>query len=561
LCAARATFSRTLPGTIAEKINMHNATISLAQLLQLMPDARYRGTADPSALVVHHVTFDSRRVQPGSLFAAVAGGRSDGHRFLVQAAAAGATILLGTTSPDVLSRNGLLPPDTTYVQVADSRKALAVAAAALYGFPSRKLQVLGVTGTDGKTTTCTLLESILAAASRDGAAPSGRAGMVTTVGARIQGRDSDTGLHVTTPDAPDVQAFLAQMVDAGCRYAVIESTSHGLAQARVAAVDFDVAAVTNITHEHLDFHGTCDAYVAAKALLFRSLFASPAKPGLPRCAVLNADDVGSYGALLAALNDEAIAHDYHVPMRSYGIREHSSARVDVTARSIDYAPGRTRFDLHWWGGAIPIETTLIGEFNVYNTLCAATAALAIGVSPEAVQQGVAEVEGVLGRMQRIDAGQPFLAIVDFAHTPISLKNALHTLRPLVGPGGANGQGRLIAVFGSAGLRDREKRYLMGRVAGELADYTVITAEDPRTEDLAEICRSIERGVCEFADGSRYAIVPDRAEAIQYAVDMARPGDVVAAFGKGHERSMCYGETEYPWSDQDAMLVALQKSAE
>jgi UDP-N-acetylmuramoyl-L-alanyl-D-glutamate--2,6-diaminopimelate ligase len=536
------------------------ASISLAQLLQLLPDARYGGTADPRTLVVEHVTFDSRAVRPGSLFVAVAGGRMDGHRFLAPAAAAGATILLGTTLPSVLASNGLLPPGAHYVQVADSRKALAVAAAALHGFPARKLAVLGVTGTDGKTTTCTLLESILAAASTDAAAPRGRVGMVTTVGARIQGRESDTGLHVTTPDAPEVQHFLAEMVEAGCHYAVIESTSHGLAQARVAEVDFDVAAVTNITHEHLDFHGTRDAYVAAKALLFRSLYGSPPKPRVARCAVLNADDAGSYGALLAALNEEATLHDYHVPVRSYGIPGHSSVRLDVSARAIIYAPERTRFALHWWGGAFPIETKLIGEFNVYNILCAVTAALAIGTPPEAIQQGVEALEGVLGRMQRIDASQPFLAIVDFAHTPISLENALRTLRPLVGEGNASGQGRLISVFGSAGLRDREKRYLMGRVSGQLADYTVITAEDPRTEDLADICRSIERGVCEFAGSSRYAIVPDRTEAIQYAVDMARPGDVVAAFGKGHERSMCFGETEYPWSDQDAMLAALQRRA-
>jgi UDP-N-acetylmuramoyl-L-alanyl-D-glutamate--2,6-diaminopimelate ligase len=382
--------------------------------------------------------------------------------------------------------------------------------------------------------------------------------MITTVGARIQGHASDTGLHVTTPDAPEVQHFLAQMVEAGCHYAVIESTSHGLAQARVAAVDFDVAAVTNITHEHLDYHGTRDAYVAAKALLFRSLYAAPATPLRPRCAVLNADDAGSYGALLAALNEEASIHDYHVPVRSYGIPGHSGVRLDVAARAVDYAPARTRFALHWWGGVFPIETRLIGEFNVYNILCAATAALALDIPPAAVQEGVAALEGVPGRMQRIDAGQPFLAIVDFAHTPISLENALRTLRPLVGQGSAAGQGRLIAVFGSAGLRDRAKRYLMGRVAGELTDFSVITAEDPRTEDVVDICRSIERGVCEFTDSSRYVIVPDRTEAIQYAVDMAQPGDVVAAFGKGHERSMCFGETEYPWSDQDVMLAALQR---
>jgi UDP-N-acetylmuramoyl-L-alanyl-D-glutamate--2,6-diaminopimelate ligase len=512
---------------------------------------------------VQQVTADSRAVAPGSLFVAVAGGRADGHRFIPAAAAAGAAAIMGTTPPATLQDQGLLPPDVPYMQVVDSRRGLALAAAALYDFPARKLPVLGVTGTDGKTTTCMLLESILTAATRDAQAPAGRVGVVTTVGAHIQGAESDTGLHVTTPDAPDVQRFLAEMVAADCRYAVIESTSHGLAQGRVAAVDFDVAAVTNITHEHLDFHGTRDAYVAAKALLFRSLYAAPPKAGVARCAVLNADDAGSYGALLAALNEESVAHGYHVPVRAYGIPGHSRARLDAAAHAVDYAPARTRFDLHWWGGVLPIETTLIGEFNVYNILAAATAALAIGVAPAAVQAGITALPGVLGRMERIDAGQPFLAVVDFAHTPISLENALRTLRPLVGQdsqGRAAGGGRLIAVFGSAGLRDREKRYLMGRVAGELADFTVITAEDPRTEDLADICRSIARGVAEFAGPQQYTVIPDRAAAIQYAVNMARPGDVVAAFGKGHERSMCFGETEYPWSDQDAMRAALQGRA-
>jgi len=538
---------------------MQTTPLTLAELLPLIPGARYFGGADPRTITVEQVVFDSRAAAPGSLFVAVAGGREDGHRFIPQALAAGAAAA-GTTSPGALRKGGLLPPDAPYVQVPDSRRALAVTAAALYGFPARKLHVLGVTGTDGKTTTCMLLESILAAATRSAVSPAGRVGVVTTVGARIGGAESDTGLHVTTPDAPDVQRFLAEMVESGCRYAVMESTSHGLAQGRVAAVDFDVAVVTNITHEHLDFHGTRDAYVAAKALLFRSLFATPPKRGLPRCAVLNADDAGSYGALLAALHEEAAAHDDHVPVRSYGIPGHSSAALDVAARAIDYAPDRTRFDLHWSGGVLPIETRLIGEFNVYNILAAATAALAIGIAPAAVQEGVAALPGVIGRMERIDAGQPFLAVVDFAHTPISLENALRTLRPLVGQGSAEEPGRLIAVFGSAGLRDREKRTLMGRVAGELADFTVITAEDPRTEDVADICRAIERGVCEFAPSGRCTVIHDRAAAIQYAVDMARPGDVVASFGKGHERSMCYGETEYPWSDQDAMRAALERRA-
>ncbi len=549
---------------------MQTTPITLAQLLHLIPAARYAGATPPAAITLRQVTFDSRAAGPGCLFVAVAGGRADGHRYAAQALAAGAVAVAGTTPAAALQTEGLLPPGAPYVQVADSRRALAVAAAALYDFPARKLHVLGVTGTDGKTTTCTLLEAILTAATTDAQAPAGRVGVVTTVGARIQGRESDTGLHVTTPDAPDVQRFLAEMVAAGCRYAVIESTSHGLAQSRVAAVDFDVAAVTNITHEHLDFHGTRDAYVAAKALLFRSLYASSPKAGLARCAVLNADDAGSYGALLAALNQEAVEHDYHTPVRSYGIPGHGSTRLDIAARAIDYAPDRTRFDLHWSGGVFPIETRLIGEFNVYNILCAAAAALAIGIAPAAVQAGVKNLAGVIGRMERIDRGQPFLAVVDFAHTPISLENALRTLRPLVGQpagGGSSGEtggfahageGRLIVVFGSAGLRDREKRYLMGRVAGELADYTVITAEDPRTEDVADICRSIARGVGEFAGPGQYTIIHNRAEAIQYAVDMARPGDVVASFGKGHERSMCFGETEHPWSDQEAMAAALER---
>jgi UDP-N-acetylmuramoyl-L-alanyl-D-glutamate--2,6-diaminopimelate ligase len=274
--------------------------------------------------------------------------------------------------------------------------------------------------------------------------------------------------------------------------------------------------------------------------------------------VLNGDDAGSYGSLLAALNEEAGAHGYDVPVRTYGIPNHSASRLDVAATGIEYAPDRTRFRMRWWGGELPVETTLIGEFNVYNVLCAATVALALGIDPVAIQAGIRKRTGILGRMQRMEAGQPFLAVVDFAHTPISLENALRTLRPLVGTTPDGRPGRLIAVFGSAGLRDREKRYLMGEVAGRLADFTVITAEDPRTEDLAEICREIERGVTQRVDASRYTIVFDRAEAIRYAVNLAQAGDVVAAFGKGHERSMCFGETEHPWSDQDAMLAALRE---
>jgi UDP-N-acetylmuramoyl-L-alanyl-D-glutamate--2,6-diaminopimelate ligase len=248
-------------------------------------------------------------------------------------------------------------------------------------------------------------------------------------------------------------------------------------------------------------------------------------------------------------------------MRSYGIAgqaAHNGFIPDVSASNIVYAPDRTRFDVRWWGGKFAVESQLIGEFNVANVLAATTVALALGVKPAILQAGIARFTGVLGRMQRIDRGQPFLAIVDFAHTPVSLERALLTLRPLVGTQQDGAPGRLITVFGSAGLRDREKRYLMGRISGRLADFTVITAEDPRTEDVNTINAEIARGVREFADDSKFTIVADRAEAIQFAVDMAQAGDVVSAFGKGHERSMCYGEIEYPWSDQEAMGQALER---
>jgi UDP-N-acetylmuramoyl-L-alanyl-D-glutamate--2,6-diaminopimelate ligase len=534
---------------------------TLLDLLQALPSHQLHGTANPAHITIQEVAFDSRRATANQLFVALTGHRADGHRFIPSALERGAAAIAGERSPAELAAQGItLPLSVPYVQVADSRLALAQCCAALHDHPSRALTVIGVTGTDGKTTTSSLLEAILSAASRDHAQTSGRVGAITTVGARIRGVERDTGLHVTTPDAPDVQRFLAEMRAAGCRYAVVESTSHGLAQRRVAAVDFDIAAVTNITHEHLDEHGTHDAYVAAKAQLFRALYASPVKAGVPRGAVINADDGGSFATLRAVLDQEAQQHGAAVTVRSYSI---AGQTVDpthtphVVARQVLYQPDHTRFEVEWWGGRFAVESQLIGDFNVSNVLCAITCALLLEIPVTTIRTGVAAFRGVLGRMERIDQGQPFLALIDFAHTPVSLERALTTLRNVVGRRPDGSPGQLIAVFGSAGLRDREKRYLMGRISGRLADFSVITAEDPRIEVLSDINAAIAAGVLESTqDARKFTIVPDRAEAIQFAVQMAQPGDVVAAFGKGHERSMCYGEIEYPWNDQAVMAQAL-----
>lgn len=540
--------------------------LTIASLLPLLTTAHV-AQGKPATTGFTSVTSDSRAVTPGTLFVAIQGYNTDGHRYIPAALMQGAVAVVGTRPVAELAASGIeLPPSLLYIQVGNSRLALAEASAALYNFPSRDMVVIGVTGTDGKTTTSTLLESITNAATRATPSEKGDVGVITTVAARIRGVDSETGLHVTTPDATEVQRYLAEMRAAGCRYAIVESTSFGLDQERVAAVDFDIAAVTNITHEHLDIHGTREAYVQAKAKLFRALYGRASKSATPRCAVLNGDDEGSYGALCAALDEETARAGFAVQRRVYGVRQDAqeasaaltSGALDTVATNVRFTPQETRFTLLWWGGDFEIVTPLIGDFNVYNISCAATVALALGLTPEVIQAGVAEMMGVSGRMERIEEGQPFLAVVDFAHSPASLERALNTLRPLVGLSPTGKPGRLISVFGSAGLRDKVKRGLMGEISGRLADFTVVTAEDPRTEDLDLINDAIVAGIRQSGAGRLYAVVPDRTEAIQVAVDIAQPGDVVASFGKGHERSMCYGTTEYPWSDQDAMRSALRR---
>jgi UDP-N-acetylmuramoyl-L-alanyl-D-glutamate--2,6-diaminopimelate ligase len=475
-------------------------------------------------LPIAGLAIDSRAVKPGDLFVALKGGSADGHDFIPNAIANGAIAVVGEKDLDGLS--------VPYIRLENSRQALTWIAAAFYDWPGRKLTVIGVTGTDGKTTTCNLIYQILLAAGI-------KAGLISTVNAVIGNEVLDTGLHVTTPDAQDVQHYLAKMVDAGLTHVVLETTSHGWAQHRVDACEFDVGVITNITHEHLDEHGSYENYRAAKGRLFVGLEKTPPKAhGNPRFAVLNRDD-SSYTYL------DSITE---VRKASYGLR----AGADVRAEEIQYSPSGIRFVGASKAFRVAIMSKLVGAYNVSNCLAALTATvIGLEIESEIAARGIAAVESIPGRMERFALGQDFTAIVDFAHTPNALKVALEAARQMA-------KGRVIVAFGSAGLRDREKRRMLAETSAELADLTVLTAEDPRTESLDGILEEMAAGARSRGghEGETFWRVPDRGEAIRFAVRMAHPGDIVLACGKGHEQSMCFGKIEYPWDDRIAMRAAL-----
>jgi len=472
------------------------------------------------------IVHDSRRVEPGNVFVALVGGSFDGHQYIPGAIQRGAAAVVGSREVSGL--------DVPYVQVADSREALAHLAAAFYNFPARRMTVIGVTGTDGKTTTSSLIYQILLQAGL-------WAGMISTVNAVIGEEVLDTGFHVTTPEAPEVQRYLRRMMAAGLTHVVLETTSHGLAQARVAACDFDIGVVTNITHEHLDYHGSYEAYREAKSRLIRELAITCEKPGgNPRLAVLNRDDQ-SY----EFLNDVA-----QVRVASYGLHP----EADVTAVNVHHQPDGLHLTAIGPGFCVPVHSRLVGAFNISNILAALTATVVgLGIDPETAAHGVAALSAIPGRMESIAVGQGFLAVVDFAHTPNALRSALTAARGMT-------KGRVIAVFGSAGLRDRLKRRMMAEISHELADFTVLTAEDPRTESLDDILAEMASAAVAKGgvEGQSFVRIRDRGEAIFQALKMANPGDVVIACGKGHEQSMCFGETEYPWDDRIAMRAALAR---
>jgi len=497
--------------------------MQVSRLIDSLTDAEHGGLPE---MDITALTADSRQVIPGALFVAVRGENYDGHDFIAGAVKQGAIAVVGEINPEQI--------ELSFLRVADSRLALAELAAAWNGFPSRALTLIGVTGTDGKSTTCNLLFEILSEAGI-------KTGMITTVNAVIGDRVLDTGLHVTTPDALEVQGYLKDMVEAGLTHCILEATSHGLAQHRLSACEFDVAVVTNITHEHLDYHGSYEAYFDAKASLFRGLDREKEKMGgVTKTAVFNMND-RLYDPLQAEVNARQVTYGHN-------------PRADFVAQEISSSRDGLAFKISSPRGEVSVHSPLIGEYNVMNCLAAFTAAVeGLGVEPQTAADGLARLSAMPGRMEVIDLGQPFTAIVDFAHTPNALERALESARCLM-------SGEVIAIFGSAGLRDREKRRMMAQVSARGADKTILTAEDPRTESLAVILDEMAQGALDEGgiEGETFWRVPDRGEALRFAVQMAKPGDLVISCGKGHEQSMCFGEIEYPWDDRVAMRAALSE---
>ena len=462
----------------------------LAEVLAGVEVAERSGDTDPDVIAVTH---DSRSVRPGTLFCCLPGTHVDGHDFAAPALEAGAVALLVERFVDA-------PAAVPQVRVASTRAALAPAAANLFGHPSRSLRVAGVTGTNGKTTTTFLLQAVFEAH-----------GWSTEVIGTLGGAR-------TTPEAPELQALLAAARDEGRQAVAMEVSGHALVQHRADAVHFSVAAFTNLSQDHLDYHGDLESYFRAKALLFDE--------GRADVGVVNADDL--YGRRL---------------LEMAGIRTRPYSLADAAGLELDRLGSRFT-----WQGQ-PVSLRLGGRFNVSNALCAAACADELGVPAATVAAGLSSLERVPGRFEAVDAGQPFTVVVDYAHTPEGLAQVLAAARELAATGG----GRVLVVFGAGGERDKGKRPLMGEAAARLADLAVLTSDNPRSEDPLTIMEGVRAGV-RHAD--RLVVEPDRAAAIALAIGEARPGDVVVIAGKGHETGQVVGDRTIPFDDREVARQVL-----
>ncbi len=495
------------------------------RLRDLFSQARVSNVTLPSAAAdadVRAVTYDSREAGPATVFVALRGEKTDGARFAAQAVAQGAVAIVaespapaGTTTP--------------WIQVENARETLAALAAAVAGDPSDQLALVGITGTNGKTTTSYLLTAMFEAAGT-------KSGRIGTIGYRIADREVDASR--TTPEAPDLQRMMREMVNAGCGACVMEVSSHALALHRVDHLRFSAAVFTNLTRDHLDFHGSMEAYFAAKRRLFEML---------PDGAVgiINADDRRVQDLVAASRRPVTYAID---------------GAADVRPGPLAFSLDGLSFDIRTPRGTLHARSPLVGRPNAYNILAAAATAMALDLPFSAIESGIAAVEHVPGRFQVVsDAADNVKVIVDYAHTDDALKNLLETARPLAA-------GRVVTVFGCGGDRDRTKRPLMGAVAARLSDLVIVTSDNPRSEDPVGIIDEIRRGIVVPADrvmpkGQRaaaYAAIVDRREAIEKAIRDARPGDLVVIAGKGHEKYQVIGDRTLPFDDVEIARAALAK---
>ena len=473
-------------------------------------------SGDPA---VSCVEYDSRRVKPGCVFVAMRGESSDGNRFIDQAIQAGAVAVV-TDSAAEKPR-----PNVAWAVVPKGRRALARASANFYGKPAERIAITGITGTNGKSTTAFLLESILTAAGRKSA-------LIGTIEYHVAGKILPAP-H-TTPEALDLNRIFKEALGHGATDAVMEVSSHALAQERVFGVPFDVAVFTNLTRDHLDYHKTMDEYFAAKRLLFEGCGTDA-----PRAVVTNLDDES--GAKLAEFSRK----------RSAVVLKYGWDRGDFHAEKVDITTRGTRFDLVMPDGKIPVFSSLIGRVNVYNILAAAGAAFARGCRADAIAAGIDKLACVPGRFERVDCGQPFTVVVDYAHTDDALRNLTALARELV----ASSKGRVLTVFGCGGDRDRNKRPLMGEAAGRGSDFVVLTSDNPRSEDPLAIINDAVVGL--QRTGVKYSVEPDRRKAVALAVGEARPADIVLLAGKGHEKIQVTREGSLPFDDLQVAREALR----
>lgn len=473
--------------------------IELKRLLDTIPDASVKGN---SHISIRNMAYDSRAVEPGDLFVALKGQHHDGHAFVSDAVSRGAAA--------VVTERDCHLQGVVNIVVPDSRKVLALLAAEYYDHPAKDLTLIGITGTNGKTTISRLVKGVLEAKGY-------KVGLIGTIEYWIAQERMPAGL--TTPESLDLHRMFKRMMSLGVEYAVVEVSSHSLSLDRVFGLGFDIGVFSNLSRDHLDFHGTIDEYEQTKSLLFRSLDWAKAK------AIINRDDPSGRKMMEVS----------KAPVISYGLDRESS----IWANGVSLTGDKTCFTVHSPEYALPIDFPFLGTFNVYNALAACGVGYALGVEPSVIKEGLERIRPVEGRFERVDCGQPFTVIVDYSHTPDALEHCLSAARELT-------QERVIVVFGCGGDRDKGKRPLMGEIADRLADIVIVTSDNPRSEDPHLILEDIEGGL-----SSRNGLekIVDRRRAIERAVELAEEGDFVVVAGKGHERYQIVGQRKVPFNDR------------